>query len=103
MKKIIEFMINYTIYTIYEVDKIYDEEETVGLTEYQKKRVLIKKLDDDFMLRTLKHELTHVWLYEYGHNQDDENKNFNNEDVCEIVACSNDFINSVIEDYIREK
>lgn len=53
------------------------------------------------MVKTLKHELTHVWLYEYGHNQDE--KEFNNEDVCEIVASSNDFINEAIEQYIQHK
>lgn len=53
------------------------------------------------MIKTLKHELTHVWLYEYEHNQDE--KEFNNEDVCEIVACSNDFINEVVEKYITKE
>ena len=51
------------------------------------------------MIKTLKHELTHVWLYEYGHNQDE--KEFNNEDVCEIVASSNNFINEVIQQYLN--
>lgn len=50
------------------------------------------------MVKTLKHELTHVWLYEYGHNQ--EEKEFNNEDVCEIVASSNDFINEIVNQYL---
>lgn len=91
-----KFKINNTEYEIIEKERLENEEE-VGLTDYQKKQVLLKKLDRDFMIKTLKHELTHVWLYEYGHNQDE--KEFNNEDVCEIVACSNDFINKVVEEY----
>lgn len=91
-----KFKCNNTEYEIVEKEKL-ENEELVGLTDYQKKQVLLKKLDKDFMIRTLKHELMHVWLYEYGHNQDE--KEFNNEDICEIVACSNDFINEVVEEY----
>ena len=92
-----KFKCNNTEYEIKEVNCIEDEVETVGLTRYQERLIYLKKLDKDFMIRTLKHELMHVWLYEYGHNQ--EEKEFNSEDVCEIVACSNDFINKVIEKY----
>lgn len=53
------------------------------------------------MIRTLKHELVHVWLWEYGHNQHE--KEFNSEDVCEIVASSNDFVNEVVEQYKNSK
>ena len=53
--------------------------------------------DQANIIKTLKHELTHVWLYEYGHNQSE--KEFNNENVCEIVASSNDFINEIVEQY----
>ena len=48
----------------------------------------------------LKHELCHVWLYEYGHVQTDDYK-YHYEQLCEIVARSNDFINKVIEDYFK--
>ena len=53
------------------------------------------------IIKTLKHELTHVWLYEYGHNQN-EDKTFSYEDVCEVVASSNDFINEIVRQY-KEK
>ena len=53
------------------------------------------------IVKTLKHELTHVWLYEYGHNQHE--KEFNFEDICEIVASSNDFINEIIEKLKKKK
>lgn len=87
-------------YEIIEKEQL-DNKEDVGYTDYQNRQIILKKLDKDFMVKTLKHELTHVWLYEYGHNQDE--KEFNNEDVCEIVASSNDFINEAIEQYIQHK
>lgn len=93
------FKCNNTKYQIKEVDVIENDTDTVGLSDYQAKIIYLKKLDKDFMIRTLKHELTHVWLWEHGHNQADENKSFNNEDICEIVACSNDFINEVVNEY----
>ena len=37
----------------------------------------IKLEDIDVMIKTLKHELTHVWLEEFGHNQH-ETKSYNN-------------------------
>lgn len=55
--------------------------------------------DQANIIRTLKHELTHVWLYEYGHNQNDD-KTFTYEDVCEVVASSNDFINEIVDQYL---
>lgn len=79
--------------------ELLDNKEDVGYADYQNKQIILKKLDKDFMIKTLKHELTHVWLYEYGHNQDE--KEFNNEDVCEIVASSNNFINEAIEQYLN--
>ena len=54
--------------------------------------------DQANIIKTLKHELTHVWLYEYGHNQNDD-KTFSYEDVCEVLASSNDFINEIVEQY----
>ena len=93
-----KFKCNNTEYEIKEVNCIEDEVETVGLTRYQERLIYLKKLDKDFMIRTLKHELMHVWLYEHGHTQND-NTTYSYEDICEIVACSNNFINEVVEKY----
>ena len=95
-----KFKCNNTEYEIKEVTCIEDEVETVGLTRYQERIIYLKRLEKDFMIKTLKHELTYVWLYEYRHNQ--EEKEFNCEDVCEIVASSNEFINEVVEEYKKE-
>jgi Zn-dependent peptidase ImmA (M78 family) len=94
------FICNDTEYEIVEKEYLENEED-IGLTDYQKQRILLKKLDKEIMIKTLKHELMHVWMYEYGHNQSD--RNFTNEDVCEIVACSNNFVNEVVERYLKSE
>ena len=69
-----------------------------GYTSYRENIIYINETSPE-KERTLKHELTHCWLYMYGHNQDE--KQFTNEDVCEIVASINDFINEILEKYRR--
>ena len=46
-------------------------------------------------IKTLKHELAHCYIWEYGfyYVEPDE------ETVCEIIAKSNDFINDIVERY----
>ena len=73
---------------------------TMGVTIYKSQRILLLK-DQANIIKTLKHELTHVWLYEYGHTQDD-NTTYGYEGVCEIVASSNEFINDIVMKYINE-
>lgn len=98
-----KFKINNTEWTIEEVEKdkmtCESSEWTQGLTLYLEQKVLLLKGQPN-LARTLKHELTHVWMYEYGYNQHLEDKKYNYEDVCEIVASSNDFINEVVNQYL---
>lgn len=98
------FEINNTIWSIEDVneDRINNEvknDTTLGVTLYKEQKILLLTNQAN-IIKTLKHELTHVWLYEYGHNQVE--KEFNCEDVCEIVASCNDFINKVVNKYINE-
>lgn len=72
-------------------------DNTMGVTIYKTQKILLLK-DQANIIKTLKHELTHVWLYEYGHAQDD-NTTYGYEDICEIVASSNDFINEVVKEF----
>ena len=99
-----EFKINETRWTIEETDEaninyVLDTKYASGATVYKDQKVLLLK-DQANIIKTLKHELTHVWLYEYGHNQHD--KEYNCEDVCEIVSSINDFINDIVEDYMNK-
>ena len=96
-----KFNINNTEWTIKEVDEATINNEmkqdgTLGATIYKTQEILLLESQAN-LIKTLKHELIHVWLYEYGHNQDE--KQFNCEDVCEIVASSNDFINDIVRQY----
>lgn len=91
-----KFSINDTVWIIEEIKEL--EEGLLGQTLYttQEIKLLIKQANKT---KTLKHELTHVWLWEYGHNQHRDNKKYTYEDICEIVASSNNFINRVVKDY----
>ena len=75
------------------------ENFTHGTTEYSELVININKSAPD-KRRTLCHELMHCFMYEYGHNQF-ENKTFNNEDICEMVASSHDIINRIINKYFE--
>lgn len=97
-----KFKINNSEWTIKEVDEATINNEMkqdgiLGITIYKTQEIMLLK-DQANIVKTLKHELMHVWLYEYGHPQDDEST-YKYEDVCEIVASSNDFINEVVEQY----
>ena len=100
-----KFKINNTEWTVKEVSEAEINNEmkndyTLGITLYKTQEIWL--LDNQVNItRTLKHELIHVWLFEYGHRQDDEKK-FDYEDICEIVASSNDFINKVVEQYKKQ-
>lgn len=97
----IEFEINGTKWTIEKVseDKMNNEmkdNNTLGVTIYRNQKVLLVENQAN-IIRTLKHELMHVWMCEYAHTQDDEKYTF--EEICEIVACSNDFINNNVNKF----
>ena len=53
------------------------------------------------MLLTLKLDLMHVWLYENGHKNQTKDEVFDYEDMCELVALSNDSINRITDLYIQ--
>lgn len=99
-----EFEINGQVWTIEEVEKekmsFESSPYTLGLTIYCEQKILILK-GMPSIEKTLKHELTHVWLWETGHNQHEEGKEYSYEDVCEIVACSNNFINEIVNKYME--
>lgn len=96
------FYCNDAQWTIEEVDEATINNEmkndgVLGVTIYKIQKIMLLK-DQANIIKTLKHELMHAWLYEYGHNQDDE-RTYRYEDVCEIVASSNNFINEVVKHY----
>lgn len=101
MEEICQFTINNNIYTIYNVDKISGKENYVGRSHYDDKTIYVEKGNFDDMLLTLKHELMHVWLFENGHTNQNNNEVFGYEDVCELVALSNNSINRITKLYLN--
>lgn len=71
-----------------------------GLTQKSEHIIYInKEMCFDQKIKTLKHELTHCYIWEYGlYNVVDVNE----EVICDLVACSNDFINRMVEKYKEE-
>lgn len=101
MEEICQFTINNNIYTIYNVDKISGKENYVGRSHYDDKTIYVEKGNFDDMLLTLKHELMHVWLFENGHINQNNDEVFGYEDVCELVALSNNSINRITKLYLN--
>lgn len=100
MEKICDFIINNRIYTIYDVNKIEGKKTYVGQSNYDNKKIFIEKDSLENMLLTLKHELMHVWLYENGHKNQNGDEVFDYEDLCELVALSNNSINKIVKLYL---
>lgn len=103
MEEICKFEINNNIYTIYDVDKIEGKENYVGRSRYDDRTIYIEKGTKEDMLLTLKHELMHVWLYENGHTNQNNDETFGYEDVCELVALSNNSINRITNLYLSSE
>ena len=103
MEKICEFEINNKIYSIYDVDKITGKENYVGRSHYDDKTIYVEYGTPEQMMLTLKHELMHVWLYENGHTNQNNDETFGYEDVCELVALSNNSINRIVNEYLSYK
>lgn len=103
MQEICSFVINNRIYTIYDVDRIKGRENYTGRSDYSNRTIFIEKTDYDTMLIILKHELMHVWLYENGYEYQTKECNFNFEELCELVALSNDSINRIVKLYLDSK
>lgn len=101
MEEICQFTINNNIYTIYNVNKISGKENYVGRSHYDDKTIYVEKGNFDDMLLTLKHELMHVWLFENGHTNQNNDEVFGYEDVCELVALSNNSINRITKLYLN--
>ena len=107
-----KFKINNDEWEIEEKDKnelkeLYEKETqektyfVFGVTVKSKHIIYINKdMCQEQKIRTLKHELTHCYIWEYGlYNVMD----INEEVICDIVASSNDFINGIVEMYKLEK
>ncbi len=100
-----EFYINGDKWTIEEESgdlllKMYNEQYSeeacyvFGLTMKNEHKIYInKEICEAQKIKTLMHELTHCYVWEYGlYNVEC----FNEEMVCDLVSSSHDFINTIV-------
>lgn len=102
-KRTMDLKINNTTWRIEEVSEAEMDNEmrndyTLGVTIYREQKIMLLSNQPN-MKKTLIHELLHVWLYENGHNA--QERQFNHEDVCEIMASCYDFINEIVNSYFQ--
>ena len=80
----------------------YDEKAyyVFGLTQKPNYCIYInQEMIDEQKIKTLKHELVHCYIWEFGlYNA----PNYNEEMVCDIVSSSNNMINKIVEQFIKE-
>ena len=71
-----------------------------GITIYSNHEIWINKdMCQEQKVRTLKHELTHCYIWNYGlYNV----PHFTEEMVCDLVSSCNDFISDIIKNYREE-
>lgn len=73
---------------------------TFGVTLYPDHEIWINQdMCFEQQIKTLKHELTHCYIWSYGMYNIME---YNDELICDIVSASNDFINEVVEKYKKQ-
>lgn len=104
-----KFILNYDEWEIKEIEqekllKIYNEnydEESnfcFGVTIYPQHQIWINKnMCEEQKINTLKHELTHAYIWEHGlYNA----PSFTEEMVCDLVASAMSNINEIISNWI---
>ena len=99
MEKIMQFVVNNKVYTVYIVDKIEGKDSYIGETNYETRDILIEKGSIQEMIDTFGHELAHVWLYENGHPYQSGGC-FTYEEVCELISYSSESVSRLINDFI---
>lgn len=71
-----------------------------GVTLYPEHEIWInQEMCFEQQLKTLKHELTHCYIWSHGMYNITE---YTEELICDLVSASNDFINEVVEKYKKQ-
>ena len=83
---------------IYYENRPVDQETRIhGITEYISQTVYIDKDLDGFLLaKALRHELTHVYLWETGQ----QGRVFNEEELCDIMSVAAPSIHKAVEEIV---
>jgi hypothetical protein len=81
----------------YESRPVDEEVRLHGITEYITQTIYIDKSLDGFLLaKALRHELTHVYLWETGQ----QGRVFNEEEVCDVMSVAAPAINKTTDEII---
>lgn len=116
-KDFIEIKINNILFKVYFIDPEYDDddilnfnndnEKTLGMVRRSHGIILIdNNLNEDLLIRTIDHEVTHAFFWAYGLSQIDS---FEEENICDfiesharnIIDKSNYILNNFKEKYGR--
>lgn len=83
---------------IYYEGRIPEENSRIhGITEYITSTVYIDKDLDGFLLaKTLRHELTHIYLWETGQ----QDRVFNEEEMCDLISVAAPTIDKAVNEII---
>lgn len=103
MKQDFKVEINGLTYTIKEVDTIEENEskKTIGLTKYIEQEILLlKNISNELKQVTLKHELTHAFLWAYGFGATEE---MPIEIMCDFVGIYSKNINNICDMYFEQR
>ena len=72
-----------------------------GATFYDEGVIYIDRdIQEDRKKKTLLHELTHTYINE---NITHQSKQYDEEDVCDIVANSHSYVTAILEEYFKRK
>lgn len=94
--------LNYKIIEVDEIDKSEDGKQTIGYTDYiNQKILLLKHLSQEQKRITLRHELTHAFLWSYGLGAMYEELPL--EIVCDFVGIYSGEIVEIANKYMKEE
>lgn len=76
---------------------IDDDVRVHGITEYETSTIYIDKELDGFLLaKTLRHELTHIYLWETGQ----QSRILNEEEICDLMSVASPAICKSVDDIL---
>lgn len=83
---------------IFYKNKISSEESQIyGVIDYVTSTIYIDKELDGFLLaKTLRHELTHIYLWETGQ----QNRIYNEEEICNLISVASPIISKTVDEII---
>lgn len=93
--------LEYAIEEVDEIEKSNDGSRFIGTTDYVNQKILILKgLGNEQKKNTLRHELTHAFLWAYGFAQ---MESLHYETICDFVGIYGEQIVKIADEYLEAK